>query len=57
MSKMKIVFLYDEKDGVMKLTILYNFTKEIPSEIRLSDLKSSDNEALVHLRGIEPRTY
>jgi len=35
------VFLFDEPDGV-KITITYNLIKEAPTEIRLSDLKSSD---------------
>jgi site-specific DNA recombinase len=35
------VFLFDEPDG-LKLTITYNLTKEAPTEICLSDVKSSD---------------
>lgn len=35
------IFLFDEPDG-LKLTITYNLTKEAPTELRLSDIKSSD---------------
>ncbi|HHY23566.1 MAG TPA: recombinase family protein [Clostridiaceae bacterium] len=35
------VFVFDVQDGI-KLIITYNLTKETPTEIHLSDLKSSD---------------
>lgn len=48
------IFLFDEPDGSYKLTITYNLSSESPTEIHLSDIKNSDNTALVTHMGVEP---